>query len=253
MLAETFAEGNSFIHRLDPRVKVVAASAFSILAAISDQFAALIVALILAIALVSFAKLPWRAVGRRLVIVNGFLLLLWLVVPITLPGTVALRIGPLEVTREGVIYAMMITVKSNAIILACIALLSTSHITAMGRALSRLHVPDKIVHVLLFMVRYLGIIHREYLRRSTAIRVNGFRPGTNLHTYRTYANMVGMLLIGSYEMAETVYAAMLCRGFSGEFWTLEEFEMRDTDILFCATMAVAMLLMGLLQWAYLLM
>lgn len=253
MLAETFAEGNSFIHRLDPRVKVVAASAFSLLAAVSDRFPALIVALVLAVALIFFAKLSWRAVGRRLVIVNGFLLLLWLVVPFTFPGTAALRIGPLEITHQGLIYALMITVKSNAIVLACIGLLSTSHITTMGRALGRLHVPDKIVHVLLFMVRYLGIIHREYLRRTTAIRVNGFRPGTNMHTYRTYANMIGMLLIGSYEMAESVYAAMLCRGFSGEFCALEEFEIRDTDILFCATMALTVLLMTFLQWTYLLM
>ena len=249
MIEEGFAYGNSIIHRLDPRVKALAAFGFAVITAIADRFEALVPALALSIVLVLAARLPVRAVAGRLAVVNGFVLLLWLIMPLTYPGETVFRLGPLAASREGVELALLITVKSNAVILACIALLSTVHLTVMGRALSRLRVPDKLVHILLFMLRYLGETWREYQRLGTAMKIRSFRPGTDLHTYRSYANMIGMLLVSSYSRAETVYAAMLCRGFRGEFHSLDDFEAAGRDLLFGATMAAALLFVAVLQWS----
>jgi len=249
MFEETFADGDSAVHRLDPRVKALAAFSFAVITAVADRFEALVPALLFSVALVLAARLPVRAVAGRLAVVNGFVLLLWLIMPLTYPGEAIFRLGPLAASREGVELALLITVKSNAIILACIALLSTVHLTVMGRALSRLRVPDKLVHILLFMLRYLGETWREYQRLGTAMKIRSFRPGTDLHTYRSYANMIGMLLVSSYSRAETVYAAMLCRGFRGEFHSLDDFAMAGRDLLFGAAMATAVLLVALLQWS----
>jgi cobalt/nickel transport system permease protein len=252
MLEETFADGKSFIHRLDPRVKTVVACAFSVITAVADKFPALLFATLLAVILTIMARLPVRAVARRLAVVNVFVVFLWLMLPFTYPGASVFDVGPLSVSREGIMYALFITIKSNAIILGCIALLSTTHLADLGRALSRLHIPDKIVHILLFMLRYLGLMVQEYQRLRTSMDVRCFRPRTNLYTYRSYANMVGMLLIGSYETAEAVYAAMLCRGFKGRLCALDEFEVRGADMLFSVVMAWALLLVALLQWTTLL-
>ena len=249
MFEETFADGSSFVHRLDPRVKTAAAFAFSLLAAVADRPAALAVAMMLSVGLILLAKLPARAVAYRLAVVNAFVLFLWLTLPLTYPGTPVFHLGRLAVSREGLAQALLITLKSNAIILAGIALLSTTHLATMGRALGRLRVPDKLIHILLFMLRYLGVIGQEYMRLQTSMKVRCFEPHTNLRTYQTYANMVGMLLLSSYEKAEAIHAAMLCRGFSGKFFAVDDFEMRDGDILFGAAVAVSLLLMGILQWA----
>ena len=248
MFEETFAEGNSAVHRLDPRVRALAAFGFAVITAVADRFEALLPALALSVALVLAAKLPVRAVASRLAVVNGFVLLLWLIMPLTYPGASIFRLGPLAASREGVELALLITVKSNAVILACIALLSTVHLTVMGRALSRLRIPDKLVHILLFMLRYLSETWREYQRLGTAMKVRSFRQRTDLHTYRSYANMIGMLLVSSYSRAESVYAAMLCRGFKGQFHSMDDFEMTGRDILFGAAMAAALLLVAVLQW-----
>jgi len=250
MFEEAFAEGNSAIHCLDPRVKAFVAFAFSVMTATADGLSALTVALMMSVVLVLAAKLPPRAVARRLAVVNGFILLLWLVLPFSYQGEPVFHIGPLAATREGAMQALSITVKANAIILACIALLSTMHLADLGRALSRLHVPDKLVHMLLFMLRYLGEIWREYLRLSTAMKVRSFRPRTDLHTYRSYANMLGMLFVSSYEKAEAIYAAMLCRGFKGQFYTMDEFVLTGRDLIFGIAVAAGLLLMGLFQYAH---
>ncbi len=248
MFDETFADGNSFIHRLDPRVKTLCAFVFSVLTATADKALPLALAMTLAAALVAAARLSARALAYRLAVVNGFVLLLWLVLPFSFPGAPVFRVGPLAATAEGAAQALLITVKSNAIILACIALLATSSLADIGRALSSLRVPDKLVHILLFMMRYLGEIWLEYQRLSTAMKLRCFRPRTDLRTYRSYANMIGMLLVGSYEKAEAVYAAMLCRGFKGKFHAVGEFRITGGDLFFGLSMAAAMLLMGIFQW-----
>lgn len=251
LFEETFADGNSRIHRLDPRVKALVALGFAVLTAVADRLATLVPAVALSVALVLAARLSARAVAGRLAVVNGFVLVLWLMLPFTYPGEPVFYLGPLAASGEGVEYALLITVKSNAIILACIALLSTAHSVDLGRALSRMRVPDKLAHVLLFMLRYLGEVWHEYQRFSAAMKLRSFRPRTSLRTYRSYANMMGMLLLSSYSRAEAVYAAMLCRGFSGKFHSMDDFEMTGGDLLFGIAMAAVLLLMALLQWSYL--
>lgn len=248
MFDEIFADGDSFIHRLDPRVKLVVALVFSTVTAIENRFSALGMAVVLALSLAALARLPARALAYRIVAVNGFLLFLWVMLPLTYGGADVVRVGPLNLSREGISYALLVTLKSNAIILVCVALLSTTYLSVLGRTLGWLHVPDKITHLLLFMLRYLGMINRDYLRLWTSMKVRCFRPGTNVHTYRSYANMVGMLLITSYESAEAIYAAMVCRGFKGRFHTTEEFSFSARDFFFGAVMAALLALMGILQW-----
>jgi cobalt/nickel transport system permease protein len=74
------------------------------------------------------------------------------------------------------------------------------------------------------------LIVDEYGRLADAMKVRGFRPGTNRHTYRTYANMLGALLVRSHDKAARVYEAMVCRGFSGRFPTLKETRLRRVDV-----------------------
>lgn len=249
MFTETFADGHSFIHRLDPRVKALAAFGFAIMTTAADRPGALASAAGLAVGLMLAARLPARAVAGRLAVVNGFILLLWLTLPFTYPGEPILHLGPLAASREGAAQAFLITVKSNAIVIACIALLSTTYLTDMGRALSRLRVPDKLVHVLLFMLRYLGEAWREYRRLGAAMKLRSFRPRNTLHTYRSYANMIGMLLVSSYSRAEAVYAAMLCRGFYGKFHSIDNFRMARGDVYFSVAMAASLLIIAFLQWS----
>ena len=61
------------------------------------------------------------------------------------------------------------------------------------------------------------------------MKVRAFHPRTDLHTYRSYAYLVGMLLLRSYERSRRIYQAMLLRGFRGTFWTLHHFRAGRSD------------------------
>ena len=244
----TFAHKDSFIHRLDPRARIVVAALLSVLLAVSDRPAALCAGLAVGSALIAMGRIRFSKLMWHLSIINGFILLLWVILPVATRGEAVAQLGRIRLTREGLQYALIITIRSNAIALVCLALLATMDLVTLGHALHHLRVPNKLVHIFLFTVRYFGILHAEYHRLARAMTVRCFRPRTNRHTYRSYGNLVGMLLVNSFDRSERVMAAMKCRGFRGEFYILSHFRLAGRDVAFAAATVAALVLIGVLQW-----
>jgi len=227
---------------------VVVAALFAVLLAVAQTYAAVLAGLGLALICLVLARLPWKKVASRLLVVNSFIIFLWLVLPLTYPGEEVWRLGPLSVTREGLIYTGLITVKSNAIIIALIALVATIPIVTLGQSLQALRLPDKLCHLLLFTYRYLHVFEQEFQRLIQAMKIRGFQPKTNLHTYRSYAYLAAMLLVHSYDRAERVYQAMLCRGFHGTFYSLRTFSWERRDGIFLALSLPVLAVLCYLEW-----
>jgi cobalt/nickel transport system permease protein len=248
MLEEPFATGHSQIHRLDPRLKVLFATVYSFIVALSDRFPSLFAALALSFLMIGLARLNIREVAKRVLIVNGLILFFWLVLPLTFEGVVLFYLGPFAVTREGLLISARITLKSNAILLAFVALIASTSIATLGHALNRLRIPEKIVHLLLLTYRYVFVIEQEYQRLVRATKIRGFRPKSNMHTYRTYAYLIGMLFVRASERAARVHQAMLCRGFKGKFYCLREFSFSRLDFVWSAFMAIAVIGLVIVEW-----
>ena len=240
--------GDSILHRLDPRVKLICCVLFSIVMAVCRTWDALLVGLGFSIIWVFMAKLPLGKVVARLIMVNGLIAILWVVIPFAVKGQSVFSIGPFVASREGINYALQITIRSNAIILALLSLLATSSMFSLGHAMGKLGIPDKAVQLLLFAYRYIHVIHMEYRRLMNAMKVRGFQPRTNLHTYKTYAYLVGMLLVKSYDRAERIRRAMLCRGFKGKYYDLTEYRLHASDIVLGVCLLVCTILVVMSEW-----
>jgi cobalt/nickel transport system permease protein len=247
-IVEPFAYGNSFVHCLDPRVKIITVAMFSLVVALTYELTILFVSAILAMAILVAARLPLKKVFWRLIMVNGFILVLWLFLPFTTPGKTLFTLFGLEATVEGVDYAVLITIKSNTIVIACIALLSTCSVFKLVHALYYLYVPEKLVHIFYFSYRYIHVINLEYIRLTNAMKVRCFIPRNNLHTYKSFAYLIGMLILKSYERSRRIYNAMLCRGFKGKFYILERYEFHASDWLFGIISLLFIAGLVVLQW-----
>ena len=247
-IVEPFAHGDSVVHRLDPRVKIIIAAMFSLVVALTHELTILFVSAISALALLVMARLSIKEVFWRLIVVNGFILVLWLFLPFTTPGKTLFTLLSLEATVEGVHHALLITIKSNAIVMACMGLLSTCSVFRLVHALHYLYVPDKLVHLFFFSYRYIHVINLEYVTLSNAMKVRCFTPGTNLHTYKSFAYLVGMLILRSHERSRRIYNAMLCRGFNRKFYVLEHRELRTSDLLFGTISFLFIIGLVTIQW-----
>lgn len=243
---ETFSPGRSALHRADPRAKLLAALIFACCTALLRSIPAAGLALLASLALVAIARPPCKPLLKRIVVVNGFIAFLWIFLPFSAPGEPILVLWELEATAEGLRLALLITLKSNAVLLAIIGLVATSDVPAIGRALSALRIPDKLALLFLISYRYLHVLAEEYQRLLTAAKIRGFQPRSNLRTYRTYAYILAMVLIKSYDRSQRVHQAMLLRGFQGRFRTLHNFALSVRDVALAS--AVGCMASGLAFW-----
>lgn len=239
----------SVIHRIDPRFRIAASAAFAGVVVLSSRPSALIAALAVGLILAAAARLSFRQVIGRLSELNVFVLMLAVFMPIMTPGEAAFSLGPLAWSRAGLMHALVIGLRANAIMVALVALLTTMEPAHLGFALHRLGCPEKLAHLLLFMVRYVEVIHREYHRLRDAMRLRAFKASFSRHTLRTFGYLIGQLLVRSFDRSERIMEAMKCRGFRGRFYVLDRFAVCAGDYAFTAAAAAVLLMIGFLEWA----
>ena len=250
MISEAFISKESLINKLDPRTRLISAVVLALVIAVSSGVTTIVTAFALSLIFISISGVNLQAVFKRILVVNIFILLFWVILPFTFkePDAAMIHIGTVEISREGVLLAAKITLKSNAILLFFISLVAAMPLGLLGHAMNRLHVPKKMVQLFLLTYRYLFVIEQEYQRLLTAARVRCFHSKTKLHTYKTYAFIVGMLFVRASEQAERVHQAMRCRGFSGIFFSLHTFSFCRIDAVWAMFMAVLVTLLEIMEW-----
>ncbi len=231
MLDSVFQEGNSFIHKADPRIKLISGLIIAFSVALLKSIQASALGFFLAFLFILVFSLPVGKVAKTLLFANIFIAFLWLFLPFSLEGKTLFHVWRLKLTIEGIRFAFLITLKCNAILMIIITFIATIPMPTVGYALSSLGFSERLTLILLMSYRYIDVIFEEYKRLAQSLKVRCFKPGTNLHTYRTYAYLIAMVFARSYERGIRVYQAMLLRGFNGRFYSLRRFKLKNSDIL----------------------
>jgi cobalt/nickel transport system permease protein len=218
----------------------VCAVIFAFFAATARDAASAALPAAAALLIVAMARIPLRAVARRLLPLNAFMVLLVLLLPLSVPGRSLITVGQLSFSLEGLRLAGLVALKGNAVILFMVGLIATMDIMTLGHALHRLWVPAKLVQVFLFTARYIEVLHhKEYDRLVRAMRARHFVAKANRHTYRSVGYLVGMLMVRSFDRSERILRAMKSRGFHGELFMLDHFAWQRRDTVFAGISAVA--------------
>jgi cobalt/nickel transport system permease protein len=60
--------------------------------------------------------------------------------------------------------------------------------------------------------------------------------------------MIGMILIRSFDRAQRVQNAMLCRGFKGNLYSLKTFSIKKRDMVSLVLAMAIIIVLGVLEW-----
>jgi cobalt/nickel transport system permease protein len=246
---DTYLHGDSAVHRVDPRVKLVVTILFILTAALTPDrswiaFAAL-EALVLFVTLL--ARVGFGVVQKRAAVALPFTLAA-LTVLFSTPGEVALTLplpGAWGITGAGLLRFASIVLRSYISVQAAVVLAATTPFPDLLWGMRALHIPKVLVAISGFLYRYLFVLADEAQRLMRAREARSAAPdgrggGSIPWRARVAGGMAGSLFIRSYERSERIYSAMLARGYDGDVRTLAPPNLRPIDVIVGAVVALCL-------------
>jgi cobalt/nickel transport system permease protein len=247
---DEYSKIDSFLGRLDPRIKVLSFLALIICIVFTKPTAFKDFAFygILLSILIGISKIPLQYLLKRFLMVTPFIMMTVLFIPF-LKGEEVMRVilwesCTLIITREGLVMLWNIVIKSYFSLIAMTLLTASTAFPKLLKALESLRFPHLFIMILSFMYRYIFVIQDEFMKMKQAKESRSVGGSRRLQL-KALTNMIGVLFIRSYERAESVYLAMCSRAFNGRIRTLHEFRLTHRDMIFLFTMILS--LVGI-QW-----
>ncbi len=209
-----YRPGRSVIHRLPAHPKIAAAVLFILVVVATPRtfFLAFAGYAILLGVVLAAAKLPPLWVLRRSLIEVPFVALA-LILPVT-GAPPNFTWGPLTLSESGALAGWNILIKGTLGVITSISLAATTTVPDLLLGLQRLRMPEILVQIAAFMVRYLEVIADQARRMQVARISRGHNPRF-LWQVAVFAKTLGALFIRSFERGERVYLAMISRGYNG--------------------------------------
>jgi cobalt/nickel transport system permease protein len=219
--------GDSPIHRLDPRAKLIGLLTITIVAVSAPLHAwpVFVACAAAQIAIAVTAHIPARTIASRARVVVPLILFVALFIPFAEHGlTTFLNTGA---------KALIGTV--SAVLLG-----ATTSFPDVLHALERLRMPKLLILIAAFMYRYLFTIVDEVQRMRAALAARGYAPRHALQA-QAIGRVATALFLRTYERAERVHLAMLARGWRQAMPRLDTLAFTRTDTLFLAALATPLL------------
>jgi cobalt/nickel transport system permease protein len=237
---------SGWLDQFDPRLRLLTALLFALTTVSLQQIPLLILVLITALSTAKLSGLSESFLVKRLLAMEGFMIVLLIMLPFSVPGDSLFALGSFSASMQGFERALQILLKANAIVIMLMTLIGTLEPVVLGHALGQLRLPEKLIHLFLFTVRYIGVLFDEYQRLRMAMRARAFVAGSNRHTWRSFGWLIGMLLVRSLERSQRILAAMKCRGFNGKLYliTTDHWQRRDSVILSTLSLFCLLLLLS---------
>jgi cobalt/nickel transport system permease protein len=256
---DRYHHAESLIHRLDPRLKVVASAGFIVSNALLPDGAwpAFLVSWLVLLIANDLSALGLGFTFRRSVLALPFALAAVSAIfspqghPLAEWHFLGLSLVPTDV---GVIRFLSVLTRSWLSVQMGILLVATTPFPDLIHAFEHLRVPAILTTIVAFLYRYLFVLGDEVLRmlrarQARSAAVPGLRSGGSVWwRARVTGYMAGQLFLRSYERSERIYNAMLARGFSGQLRTLHPHLFTRRDWLISGVFLVILLMIQLLGW-----
>lgn len=229
---DLLATGDTGVHRLDARAKVLVTLAF-ILTVVSlgkYELAALSPFFLYPAVLMALANLPVRYIARKILVVLPFALMVGMFNPL-FDQAVLVRLGPLGISGGWLSFASIMA-RATLTIGAALILVAVTGFPAICHALDQLGMPRVFTVQLLFLYRYLFVLTEEGGRTARAWELRAF--GKKGMGFRSYGSLLSQLLLRTWLRAERIHLAMLARGFTGEFHPRRTTRFGSREFLFLA-------------------
>ena len=228
-LLDELSRGNSPVHRLDARIKIVLTLAFIILVTSHDRYAvsALLPFAAFPVLLGAAAGLPSGYILKRLLMTSPFAVFVGIFNPLFDTAPV-LVVGNFAVSGGWVSFASII-IRFMLCMSAALILIATTGFYRICASLRQLKVPALLTVQLLLLYRYLFLLVAEAIRLVRARQLRSYKKrGSGI---KSTGALFSSLLTRTITRAKRIHNSMQARGFNFELPVYANRRIRGSDIL----------------------
>lgn len=217
--------GDSVIHRLDPRTKLVGTLAFIISLFLFRSFTVYLAAAAFLGTIIRISKVPFKFMVRGL---KSIMVLLVITMSFNLfltPGTPVLRLWKLQITEEGILQAVFMALRLAFLIIGSTVMTLTTtpnHLTdGLEKGLSplrKVHVPvHEVAMMMSIALRFIPILMEETdkIMKAQMARGADFETGGLIKRAKSLVPLLVPLFISAFRRANDLAMAMEARGYRG--------------------------------------
>lgn len=221
-----YIPGNSFIHRLDPRAKLIGAIWFIIIIFLANNWLTYVLLTVFVLTAVKLSEISPKF------FINGVKPLIWLIlftvilqILFTSGSTIWFRFGPVIISQEGILNGVFIFMRfvliifmSTILTLTTMPLSLTDAIEYLLRPLAAVKVPvHEIALMLSIALRFVPTLMDETEKIMNAQRARGidFGEGNIYQQMKAIVPLLIPLFVSSFNRAEELATAMEARGYKG--------------------------------------
>ena len=234
---------DSVIHRLDPRVKIIAAILFIVELFLVKTFIGFAICFFALAITVMLSKVPVRFILRGLKPVLMILLFTFFLNIFMVKGTVIWQFGFLKVTMEGLLLALFMSIRLILLIIGSSMLTLTTTPLQLTDGLEKLFMPLKLIKVpthelamtMSIALRFIPTLLEETDKIMKAQQARGadFESGNFIRRAKALVPVMLPLFISAFRIAQDLSYAMEARCYRGGMGRTRMHEMKlgKNDIL----------------------
>ena len=217
--------GNSFIHRLDPRVKILATVFYIVALFVVADFIGFAVAYIELAVIIAVSRVPLRFILRGLKPVFLILAFTFLINMFMVKGEPLVTLGFLTITREGLRTAVFMAVRLILLIIGASLLTLTTKPISLTDGMEALLSPFKrfglpaheLAMMMTIALRFIPTLLEETDKIMKAQQARGadFESGNLIRRAKALIPILVPLFISAFRIAQDLAMAMEARCYGG--------------------------------------
>ncbi|MFV0555828.1 MAG: energy-coupling factor transporter transmembrane component T family protein [Lactovum sp.] len=246
-ISKLFFHGDSFFHKLDASVKLLAVIIWTIFIFKFQDIRIFLMFLVLGLFFLFLSKIPLKLIAAPFLFILFFTLFnsLFLLIVTPLYGseltgtyTYLFQTDYYAISYETVFFMLTLSFKYLALLPITLLFVFTSHPTQFAASLNRIGVHYKIAYSVNLTLRYIPTITQELWMIKNALMIKGINideEKNKLKKLKLYISLLIPLMKNSIEKIDTISDAMDLRSFAYKkkrsWYQYKKYQKRDSLVL----------------------
>ena len=220
-----YIDGESILHRLDPRTKIIATIIFMIVVFLMKNLMSYVIFAVLLIIMIIIAKIPIKYTLKGLKPILFIIIFTVIINVFTIKGQVIFEFWIFSITLEGIMTAIrlafrliLLVVSASLLTLTTTPIHLTDGIESLLKPLSKVGFPaHEIALMMTIALRFIPTLIEETDKIMKAQKSRGanFETGTIIARAKNFLPILVPLFVNSFKRADDLAIAMEARGYRG--------------------------------------